>query len=380
MISNVNDLIERYFEELLENSSPEAPAWNIEMIQLGKKPHWNYIDGIMMLAILAFYEFTRNQDYLNFAIRFMDYYVNEDGSINTFDANEKNLDSINQAKVLFKLMDYTQNKKYRRAIDTIYYQIQIQPRTASGNFWHKNIYPNQVWLDGLYMAQPFYLEYEKRFQNKQNYQDIFKQFSNVLANMKDDQTGLYYHAFDESRKMFWCDKPTGLSQHFWLRALGWFLMALLDVLELLDKEDTEFQTLIKGMYLTLIESLLKYQDDSGLWFQVVDHGHLDKNYLESSGSSIIAYALYKGIYLCLLPHSYVEFADKAFHGICEMYLAEKSGRMSLGGICLMAGLGGEAMRDGSFDYYMSEMIVENDAKGVAPFLLAYVYKTYALSG
>lgn len=381
MNEDTHKLIERYIAELLDNSKPDAPAWNIEKILQGKKPSWNYIDGCMITAVLSLYEFTKDEKYLTFADTFIDYYVNEDGSILSFDPDELNIDNVNEGKVLYRLYDYTKKEKYRKALDTVYHQLEIQPRTPSGNFWHKDIYPNQVWLDGLYMAQPFYLEYEKRFNNKKNYPDILNQFKNIKKNLLDKETGLYYHAFDESKSMFWCDPKTGLSPHFWLRALGWFLMALVDILELLDpeaEEDKELDAHLRGMFLELIEALMKYQDKSGLWYQIVDLGHREGNYLETSGSSIIAFALYKGIHLGLLPKTYLEMADKAFNGICDMYLKEKDGKLSLGGICLMAGLGGKGNRDGSFEYYMSEKIVEDEAKGVAPFLLAYVFMKYAL--
>lgn len=379
-MSRSYDLIEQYIDELMSKTRPEAPAWNIEKILMGKKPSWNYIDGCMITAVLSLYDFTGDKKYLEFADNFIDYYVNEDGSILNYDPEEKNIDHVNEGKVLYRLYDYTGKDKYRKAMDTIYHQLEIQPRTESGNFWHKKIYPNQVWLDGLYMGQPFYLEYEKRFNNKRNYPDILNQFQNVYKNLKDVNTGLYYHAYDESKSMFWCNPETGLSPNFWLRALGWFLMALVDILELLDRDDprdSEIDVLMKQMFSELIETLVKYQDKSGLWYQVVDKGDRKENYLETSGSSIITYALYKGIHLGILPESYRDIADRAFNGICDMYLKEKDGKLSLGGICLMAGLGGKDNRDGSFEYYMSEKVVEDEAKGVAPFLLAYVYKEYA---
>ena len=246
------------------------------------------------------------------------------------------------------------------------------PRTKEGNFWHKNIYPNQVWLDGLYMCQPFYMEYETRFNDKKNYADIFSQFFNVAENMRDPKTGLYYHAYDSSREMFWCDKVTGLSQNFWLRALGWYSMALLDTLDKADASVGEPYEKMKQIFVDLMDSMLKYQDESGMWYQVVNVGGMDRNYLETSGSSIMAYALLKGVRLGFLPESYRVYGERAFHGICDKYLSEdENGELHLDGICLVAGLGGANRRSGTFDYYMSEPVVKDDAKGVGPFLLAY---------
>ena len=246
------------------------------------------------------------------------------------------------------------------------------PRTKEGNFWHKKIYPNQVWLDGLYMAQPYYMEYENRFNGRKNYEDIFTQFFNVEKNQKDPKTGLYYHAYDSERCMFWADKETGLSQNFWLRALGWFSMALLDTLTLADTAYPDYGHLLK-MYQDLIDSMLRFQSPEGMWYQVPNFPGREQNYLETSGSAIMAYCLMKGARLGYLPQTYRENGVRAFMGICDKYLSAVDGAMSLGGICLVAGLGPDdnPRRNGSYDYYMSEPVVKDDAKGTAPFLLAY---------
>lgn len=366
------DRIEKYIDELMEKSTPDRPIWNIEKILQGKKSTWDYIDGCMIKAILEMYAITQDKKYFDFADAFIDYKVREDGTIEGYDVSELNIDNVNAGKTLFELYDLTGKEKYRKAIDLIYSQIEQMPRTKEGNFWHKNIYPNQVWLDGLYMCQPFYMEYETRFNNKKNYDDILNQFSQVVKNMRDPKTGLYYHAYDSSREMFWCDKVTGLSQNFWLRALGWYSMALLDTLDKMDESCTELYEKLKDVFVELMDAMLKYQDESGMWYQVVNLGGMEKNYLETSGSSIMAYALLKGVRHGLLPESYRENGKKAFKGICDKYLStDDEGNLHLGGICLVAGLGGKAMRSGTFDYYMSEPVVNDDAKGVGPFLLAY---------
>lgn len=366
-------IIENYIDELLEKSTLDVPAWNIEKALQGKASGWNYIDGCMILAILETYRITNNEKYLKFADAYIDHRVNEDGTIKGYDVNELNIDNVNAGKTLFELYEITGKEKYRKAIDLIYSQLQIQPRTKEGNFWHKKIYPNQVWLDGMYMGQPFYMEYETKFNNKEHYNDIFNQFFLVIKNMRDEKTGLYYHAYDSSREMFWCDKTTGLSRHFWLRALGWYSMALLDTLNKCEPDEScqESYDKLKQAFVELIDSLIKYQDESGMWYQVVDMGGVGKNYLETSGSSILAFSILKGVRLGFLPKEYRAYGEKAFEGICNKYLVTEAGNMSLGGICLVAGLGGPDKRDGSFDYYMSEPVVKDDAKGVGPFLLAY---------
>lgn len=366
------DQIVTYINGLMEKSTPDRPVWNIEKIRAGKKATWDYIDGCMIKAILEMYAITKDEKYLAFADNYVDYRVREDGSIDGYDVQEKNIDNINAGKTLFELYDLTGKEKYRKAIDLVYSQIEAMPRTKEGNFWHKNIYPNQVWLDGLYMCQPFYMEYETRFHDKKNYDDIFHQFENVVKYMRDERNGLYYHAYDSSKEMFWCDKVTGLSNNFWLRALGWYSMALLDTLDKCDPSVGEPYENLKKVYVELMDAMLTYQDESGMWYQVVNMGGMEQNYLETSGSSIMAYSLLKGVRLGFLDESYAKAGEKAFNGVCDRYLkTSENGSLSLGGICLVAGLGGNNKRPGTFDYYMSEPVVKDDAKGVGPFLLAY---------
>lgn len=367
------EILDRYIDQLLEKSSPQAPVWNIEKIKQGKKPSWNYIDGCMIKAILELYHIRKEPKYLEFADNFIDYFVQEDGSITSYHPEEYNLDNVNAGKTLFDLYELTGKEKYRRAIDTVYSQLKGQPRTSSNNFWHKMIYPNQVWLDGLYMAQPFYMQYELTYNEGKNCQDSYQQFMNVYNLMRDLRNGLYYHAYDDSRESFWCDPVTGLSDNFWLRAMGWYAMALIDTAEIMpDTMKTEKEGLLKN-YRELIDAMLPYQDkETGMWHQVVNRGRISPNYLETSGSAIFAYAIMKSVRLGFLDPSYFDYGKKAFDGICRTYLSEKDGELQLGGICLVAGLGNKEMREGTFEYYMREPIVTNDAKGVAPLILAYV--------
>ena len=367
------DILDRYIDQLLEKSTPQAPVWNLEKIRAGKKPSWNYIDGCMIKAIIELYHITKNEKYLQFADDFIDYFVNDDGSIQSYDPKEYNLDNVNAGKTLFDLYQLTGKEKYRKAIDTVYSQLQGQPRTSTGNFWHKMIYPNQIWLDGLYMAQPFYMQYEVTYNDCKNCADSFNQFENVYNLMRDTRNGLYYHAYDDSRQMFWCDKVTGLSSNFWLRALGWYAMALIDTMEIMPESLSKEKARLNAIYKELIDSMLPYQDEeTGMWYQVVNRGGIKPNYLETSGSAIFAYAIMKSVRLGFLDESYFQYGEKAFSGICRTYLSEENGELQLGGICLVAGLGNKEMREGTFDYYMREPIVKNEAKGVAPLILAYI--------
>lgn len=372
------NILDKYINQLLEKSTPQAPIWNIEKIKSGKPSTWNYIDGCMIKAILDLYAIKGDEKYLEFADNFIDYFVQEDGSIKSYDPEEYNIDNVNAGKTLFELYKLTGKEKYRKAIDTIYSQVKNQPRTAEGNFWHKKIYPNQVWLDGMYMGQPFYMQYEIEYNNSQNCKDSFNQFINVYNKLRDPLSGLYYHAYDFSRESFWCDKVTGLSRNFWLRALGWYAMSLIDTISVMTDDMKEEKETLSKIYKELIDSMLKYQSENGMWYQVVNLGGIPGNYLETSGSCIFAYAIMKSVRMGILDESYFQYGKKAFDGVCEKYLSEKDGELQLDGICLVAGLGPEnnTRRDGTFVYYMSEPIVSNDAKGVGPLVLAYIETLY----
>lgn len=371
-------ILDKYIDELLEKSTPQAPIWNIEKIRSGAKSKWNYIDGCMIKAIIELYHIKKDEKLLQFADNFIDYFVRDDGSIDSYSVEEYNIDNVNAGKTLFDLYKLTGKEKYRKAIDTIYSQVKNQPRTKAGNFWHKKIYPYQVWLDGLYMGQPFYMQYEVEYNNCENCMDSFNQFINVYNIMRDEKTGLYYHGYDESREMFWADKETGLSKNFWLRALGWYAMALIDTIEIMPESFKEQKEKLTSIYKEYVDALIKFQDESGMWYQVVDKGDKEGNYLETSGSAILAYAIMKSVRMGILDKKYYDYGYKAFKGTCDKYLSEKDGELQLGGICLVAGLGPEnkLRRDGTFEYYISEPIVENEAKGVAPLVLAYIETLY----
>lgn len=366
-------LLDEYINYLMDHSDSEHPAWNLEMIRSGKNNKWNYIDGCMITGILELYEITGEARYLDFADRFLSGFVEEDGSIRTYDVEEYSLDNVNPAKNLITMYGLTGKEKYRKAIELVRSQLSTMPRTPEGNFWHKLIYPNQVWLDGIYMALPFYMEYEKRFDAQKDCQDICRQIANVEIRMRDPKTGLYYHGYDASRKMYWADPDTGCSPNFWLRAEGWFIRGLVDVLEIMKDLPMQAESVhLQHMLLDLAKALSKYQDPSGLWYQLIALPELEGNYLETSGTALISAALLKAVRLGFLPESFRAIGEKAFYGIVDHRLTKNAdGTPCVTGICLVAGLGGELHRDGSVAYYLSEPVVQNDAKGVGPLLLAY---------
>ncbi|MBQ3484418.1 MAG: glycoside hydrolase family 88 protein [Clostridia bacterium] len=366
------NIIERYVERMMAESTPERPLWNIEKIKEGKVNGWNYIDGCMMIALLNMHRITGEKRYYEFAEHFLDHYVFEDGSLRGFKEEDYNLDNICEGRVLFDVYRMSGKEKYRKAIDTLYGQIQRQPRTHEGNFWHKAIYPNQVWLDGLYMAQVFYARYTMEMENGAHIDDIRCQFQTVRARMYDAETGLYRHGYDASKTAFWADPETGCSKNPWLRSLGWFSAALIDVTAEID--DASFRADMTAIAQELAKNLLPYIDsDANMLWQVPNQPGREGNYPETSGSAMVAYFYLKGARLGMLDASYAEVGARIFHAICKRYLSETDGKLNLGGICLVAGLGPEnnRRRDGSYEYYISEPIVENDAKGLAPFLMCY---------
>lgn len=366
-------ILNTYIQQLIETSTPQAPAWNIEKIRAGKPNTWNYIDGCMIKALIELHEITDRGVYLDFADRFIDYFVQDNGTIKYYDPKEYNLDNVNAGKTLYQLHEITGKTKYRKAMDTIYGQLEHQPRTKEGSFWHKLIYPNQIWLDGLYMAQPFYMQYELSYRDGRACSDSFHQFQVVRELMRNSRNGLYYHAYDSSRREFWCDPVTGLSANFWLRAEGWFAMALIDTWELMPANMSAEKDALRRMFADLIDAMLPYQDPAtGMWHQVINMGRIAPNYLETSGSAIFANAIMKGARLGVLDERYFDYGYKAFKGICDTCLNEEDGRLTLDNICLVAGLGNKNHREGTFDYYMREPKVRNDAKGVAPLVLAYI--------
>ena len=361
----MNKQIDAYIDSLLK-STPERPLWNIEIIKGSKKTSWNYIDGCMLSSLVELFKITNNEKYLNFVINYVDYFVNEDGSIKTYEREKYALDDINESRVLFDLYQLSGKEKYKKAIEFTAVHLNNQPRTKEGNFIHKAIYHDQVWLDGIYMVMPFYTRYSDS-------DDIAHQLQNVRNIMFDENKKLYYHGYDSSKTMFWANKETGLSKSFWLRSIGWLLVGLTDVYGYTNNELTKKVT--SNMLKEALNGILQYQDkDSKMFYQVVDQGNRNGNYLETSGSLMVAYACMKGARLGILDKSFRSVGQEIFDGVIKKYLSNVNGELNLGGICIMAGLGPESnpVRDGTFEYYISEKIVENDAKGVGPLIMAYI--------
>ncbi len=340
------------------------------MIDNATSPKWDYVHGLVLTSFEQLNKKYPNQIYKDYIKTYVDKLVKDDGSIDTYKIDSYNIDMIVAGRLLFNLYDTTKETKYLTAIQTLKKQIEEQPRTISGGFWHKKIYPNQMWLDGLYMGEPFYAQYTKTFENGKNFDDIAKQFELIEKNDKDLKTKLLYHAWDESKQMPWANKTTGTSPNFWSRSLGWYAMALVDVLDYFPKDHSKYNQLVN--YLNgLAAALIPFQHKTGLWYQVTDKGELKGNYLEGSGSAMFVYALAKGVNKGYLPKKYKKIALKGFDGITKHLIkTNEKGEITITQVCAVAGLGGNPYRDGSYEYYINEKKKDNDPKATGPFILA----------
>jgi unsaturated rhamnogalacturonyl hydrolase len=359
------------------NLSNKHNSWSVRMVDsvLARYPleqaEWHYEHALMVKAIAAVGESVGESRYTDFARAWVDWFVTPDGTIRSYRVDEFNLDQINPGKLLFWAYAQTGDERYRKALEVLRNQLQNQPRTVSGGFWHKKIYPYQMWLDGIYMAAPFYAEYALTFDEPEAFDDLTNQIILIEQHTRDPQTGLLYHAWDESKAMTWADLQTGCSPHFWGRAMGWYVMALVDVLDFLPTDHKNHAALV-AILQNLAASLIRFQDGAtGLWYQVVDAAGRPGNYRESSVSAMLAYGFAKGVRKNLLGSEYLLSAQRAYRGLLENQIkVDSQGLVTLENTCGAAGLGGNPYRDGSYKYYVTEKIVTNDFKGVGPFVLA----------
>ena len=299
--------------------------------------------------------------------------INNDGVVHAFDhaTQPHNIDMINAGKILFTMYRETGNEKYKKAMDRLYNAMMTHPRNSEGGFWHKQRYPWQMWLDGLYMGSPFLAQYAAEFNKPELTEDVVNQFLLVRKHMYDPKTGLYYHAWDEKKEQKWCDPETGLSHIFWGRSIGWWFMALVDVLDYIPEDHPKRGELI-AMIQGLADDLPKYQKN-GLWYQVVDQAEREGNYPEASVTSMFMYCYAKAVNKGYIDKKYKKYAEKAFKGLTtDLMRVDPDGTLNLLRCCAVAGLGGNPYRDGSYEYYINERIRENDAKATGPFIMGCI--------
>ena len=335
------------------------------------KLKWDYCHGLELQAMLDVYDQYGDEKFYKYALAYADTMVNADGSIKKYKLEEYSLDRVNSGKFIFRIYEQTKDVKYKKALDLMRSQFDGHPRNADGGFWHKKVYPNQVWLDGIYMGAPFYAEYAFRNNQVEVYPDVVNQFLMAARHTYDPKNGLYRHACDVSRKERWADPVTGQSQHCWGRALGWYAMAFVDALEFIPEHEAGRDSML--VILNNVATQIKRLQDAktGLWYQVLDKSGEPDNYLESSCSAMFVYSLFKGVRKGYIDKSYLQVAIKGYEGILKHFIeVDENGLVSITQACAVAGLGGKNYRMGDYTYYINETIRANDAKAVGPFIMA----------
>lgn len=357
--------------------------WSVRMVQsemircpeswqldFQPKLKWDYCHGLELQAMLDVYDRYGDKKIYDYALAYADTMVNEDGTIKMYKLHEYSLDRVNSGKFLFRIYEQTKDPKYKKALALLRSQFDGHPRNADGGFWHKKVYPNQVWLDGVYMGAPFYAEYAYRNNEVNAYADVINQFLMAARHTYDAKNDLYRHACDVSRKERWADPVTGQSKHSWGRAMGWYAMAFVDALDFIPKHEPGRDSML--VVFNKIASQVKRLQDAktGLWYQVLDKSGAEGNYLESSCSSMFVYALFKGVRKGYLDKSYLNVAIKGYKGILNNFIeVDENGVVSITRACAVAGLGGKNYRSGDYNYYINETIRSNDPKAVGPFIL-----------
>ncbi|MBD3290940.1 glycosyl hydrolase family 88 [candidate division KSB1 bacterium] len=341
------------------------------MIDFRETPKWEYTQGLVLKAIQEVWKTTGEDKYFDYVKEYYDQFVQEDGSIMLYKWTNYNIDRINPGKPLFALYEKTGEEKFKKAIYLLREQMKTHPRVSAGGFWHKKIYPHQMWLDGIYMASPFLAQFAKTFNEPALFDDVANQILLIEKHTRDEKTGLLYHGWDESREQRWADPETGCSPNFWGRAMGWYAMALVDVLDFFPEDHPSRQDII-GVLQRLADAITRVQDkETGLWYQVLDQGDRTGNYLEASVSCMFTYSLLKATRKGYIDSKFRDIARNAYQGILHEFIGvDDAGLVNLHQVCAVAGLGGDPYRDGSYEYYISTEIKSNDPKGVGPFILA----------
>lgn len=362
----------KYYQQMADSEMKRYPAsW---MIDFSTRLKWDYCNGLELQAIYKVWEKTNDKKYFDYVKSYTDTIIDVNGDITGYKVDDYNIDKLNSGKMLFALYEQTKEEKLHKTIDLLRTQMKTHPRTNEGGFWHKKIYPNQMWLDGIYMASPFLAEYAQKFNEPALYDEVAFQVITMGKRSYDPKTGLYYHGWDESRQQRWADPQTGLSPNFWSRSMGWYMMAMVDVLEFLPANHPKRPEIIK-ILTDLSVSLDNYRDPkTGMWYQVTDKINEKGNYLESSGSAMFIYAWVKGGQNGYLPKSFLKKGKTAYAQFVKRFIKNNTdGTISLTDVCSVAGLGGSPKyRDGSFAYYISEKVRDNDPKAVAPFIMVSV--------
>ena len=341
-------------------------AWRLDH---GKRLYFGYAQGVGCTAMLKMWKSTGDRRYFDYVEQWADSLINDNGDIHLYDMSTYNIDFINSGKVLFDCYQETGKEKYRKAMDLLITQMKRHPRTTDGGYWHKLIYQHQIWLDGLYMCSPFLAQYGTTFNKPEWIEEAINQIKICHAHTYDKETGLYHHAWDESKRQRWANPETGHSPNFWGRSIGWWFMALVDNLDFIP-EDHPDRPFVISLVQGLADTLPKYQDKNGLWYQVLDCPTRKGNFPEASVTTQFMYAYAKAVNKGYIDKSYRQYAEKAFNGINKRLIGTTStGDLTLTKCCSVGGLGGNPYRDGSFEYYIGEKMRNDDAKATGPYIM-----------
>ena len=338
---------------------------------LDNKPaKWTYDQALINKALEGTWYNTGNADYFKYIQKQVDFFVSNDGTIRTYKKEEYNIDNVLGGRILLMLYKVTGKEKYYKAATILREQLKTQPRTTEGGFWHKKRYSHQMWLDGLYMGEPFYAEYAGLFHDTAAFDDIANQFIWMEKHARDAKTGLLFHGWDESKKEKWANPITGCSPNFWARSNGWYAMALVDVLEQFPDNNPK-KVILQEILTRLVDAIKDVRDPkTGLWWDVMNRPDAKGNYLESSASCMFVYTIAKAIRLGYIPRDYLSTTLYAFDGINRKFITEKDSLTILNGTVSVSGLGGDPYRDGSYEYYVGEKVISNDPKGIGAYILA----------
>ncbi|MES2647011.1 MAG: glycoside hydrolase family 88 protein [Bacteroidota bacterium] len=368
-----DSMVVKKYASHLEQDNLVRPGQTIQDAQDNRPANWNYEIGVVLIGFERLSKLTGDKTYINYSKHIIDHFINADGTIRTYSLEEYNSDNIPPGRQLLHLYDEHHEEKYKIAATALRNQISWQPRNRAGGFWHKLKYPSQMWLDGLYMVEPFYAEYAALNKQANDFNDIINQFVWMEKYSRDSKTGLLYHGWDESRLQKWADPKTGLSPEFWSRSMGWYMMALVDVLDFIPANHPRRNELVRILN-RLTAALVKFQDvKSGVWWQVTDKANQEKNYLESSGTAMFVFAIAKGIRMKYLPVNFKGPLQKAYHGMIKSFVTKDAkGQYHFIQAVAGAGLGGTPYRDGSYEYYVNEPKRDDDLKAIGPFMQACI--------
>jgi len=334
-----------------------------------RNPKWAYDVALLGMAIDKLGNYDKK--YSSYMEDWVNHFVQADGTVTDYKLSEYNLDRIFPGRNVITVYKRNPDPKYKIAIDNFILQLKSHPKTQSGGYWHKQIYPWQMWLDGIFMGSTFMAQYAKEFNAPEWFDTACKQTEMIYDKTLDQKSGLLMHAWDESHSQKWCDPLTGKSLYPWSRAMGWYILAIEDILQYLPEKHSDRAALITILQKSC-DALLKVRDTkTGLWFQVLNNGGREGNYIEGSGSAMYTYAFARGVHNGYLDKKYLSIANKSFDAIIrELITVDRKGRLTMHNICGGCGLGGNPYRDGSYEYYTNEKRVDNDTKGVAPFIMA----------